>query len=55
MVQNTYVMFTEGIKGADFDATFGGDHLIRTELSTLLGLMVQAPIDYTHPTQEGIE
>jgi hypothetical protein len=54
VVQNTYVMFTEGIKGADFDATFSGDHLIRTELSTLLGLIVQAPIDNSHPTQEGI-
>jgi SEC-C motif len=54
VVQNTFVRFAEGIKGEDFYETFDKDHLIRTELSTLLGLMIKQVIDFTLPTQEQI-
>jgi len=54
VVQNTFVRFAEGIKGEDFYETFDKDHLIRTELSTLLGLMIKQAIDFTIPTQEQI-
>ncbi len=54
VVQNTFVRFTEGIKGEDFYETFNKDHLIRTELSTLLGLMIKRAIDFTIPPQEQI-
>src|ERR1035438_8104853 len=54
VVQNTFVRFTEGSKGEDFHETFDKDHLIRTELSTLLGLMIKQAIDFTVPTQEQI-
>jgi len=52
VVQNTFVRFAERIKGEDFHESFGRDHLIRTELSTLLGLMMKHKIDFTALTQE---
>jgi hypothetical protein len=52
VVQNTFVRFAEKIKGEDFHESFGKEHLIRTELSTLLGLMVKHKIDFTALTQE---
>jgi hypothetical protein len=51
VVQNTFVHFAEKIKGEDFHESFGKDHLIRTELSTLLGLMVKHKIDFAVLTQ----
>ena len=52
VVQNTFVRFDEKIKGEDFHESFGKEHLIRTELSTLLGLMVKHKIDFTALTHE---
>jgi hypothetical protein len=52
VVQNTFVRFAETIKGEDFHESFGKDHLIRTELTTLLGLMMKSKIDFTALTQE---
>jgi hypothetical protein len=48
--RNTFVRFAEGIKGEDFHESFGRDHLIRTELTTLLGLMIKQKMDFTIPT-----
>ncbi len=52
VVQNTFVRFAEQIKGEDFHESFGKDHLIRTELATLLGLMMKHEIDFTALTQQ---
>lgn len=52
VVQNTFVRYAEKIKGEDFHESFRKEHLIRTELSTLLGLMVKHKIDFTVVTQE---
>ena len=52
--RNTFVRFAEGIKGEDFHESFGRDHLIRTELTTLLGLMIKQKIDFTIPTGDRI-
>jgi hypothetical protein len=52
--QNTFVRFADTLKGEDFHESHGEDHLIRTELSTLLGLMVKRKIDFTIPTTEEI-
>jgi SEC-C motif len=54
VVKNTFVRFAEKIKGEDFHESFGKEHLIRTELSTLLGMMVKHKIDFTALTQEQI-
>lgn len=50
VLRNTFVRFAEGIKGEDFHESFGRDHLIRTELTTLLGLVIKQKIDFTIPT-----
>jgi hypothetical protein len=54
VVQNTFVRYADSIKGSDFDVAFNGEHLLRTELSTLLGLMVKNTIEYAHPGQDAI-
>jgi SEC-C motif len=55
VAKNAFVRFNENIRGDDFDESFAEDHLIRTELSTLLGLMMKAPIDFTLPAKEVLE
>jgi hypothetical protein len=52
--RNTFVRFAEGIKGEDFYESFGRDHLIRTELTTLLGLVIKQKIDFSVPTGDRI-
>jgi hypothetical protein len=51
VVKNTFVRYSNSISGDAFHETFGKDHLIRTELCTLLGLIIKAEIDFTLPTQ----
>lgn len=48
--RNTFVRFAEKLSAEDFHESFDEDHLIRTELTTLLGLMVKHPIDFTIPS-----
>lgn len=50
--RNTFVRFAEGIKGEDFHESFGRDHLIRTELTTLLGMILKQTIDFTIPAAD---
>ena len=50
--RNTFVRFAEGIKGEDFHESFGRDHLIRTELTTLLGMILKQKIDFTIPSAD---
>jgi len=52
--RNTFVRFAEGIKGEDFYESFSRDHLIRTELTTLLGLVIKQKIDFSVPTGDRI-
>jgi hypothetical protein len=49
--RNTFVRIAESIKGDDFNESFGKDHLIRTELATLLGLIIKQKIDFTIPSR----
>jgi hypothetical protein len=50
--RNSFVRFAEGIKGEDFHESFGRDHLIRTELTTLLGMILKQTIDFTIPAAD---
>ena len=52
VVKNTFVRYADKIAGDDFHEAFADDHLIRTELSTLLGLIMKSPIDFTIPTPD---
>jgi hypothetical protein len=47
--RDNLVGYSETLKGEDFRESFGTDRLIRTELSTLLGLLVKEEIDYSLP------
>jgi hypothetical protein len=40
------------LKAEDYAKLYGNDRLIRTEISTLIGLMLRAPRDIAIPTQE---
>ena len=48
--RDNIVAYKEELKGEDFAKLFSMDRLIRTEISTLIGLMTRAEIDYTLPT-----
>lgn len=47
--RDSFVKYGEELSGQDYAKLFSFDRLIRTEISTLLGLMVRAPIDLTLP------
>lgn len=49
------VGFADELKADDLLARYSHDTLIRTELSTLMGLMVRSPIDYALPSPEIIQ
>ena len=47
--QNDWVAATGKLQPGDFSRQYAPQHLTRTELSPLLGTLVQGPIDYTRP------
>ena len=49
--QNDWVAATRKLQPGDFSRQYGPQHFTRTELSPLLGILVQGPIDYTRPSR----
>ncbi len=49
------VGFSGELRGEDYAKLFSFDRLIRTEISTLIGLMLRAPRDLTRPDQKTLE
>src|SRR5258708_16822498 len=49
------VGYGDALKGEDYAKLFSFDRLIRTEISTLIGLMVRAPRDLTMPDSKTLE
>ena len=47
--RDNLVGYSETLKGEDFRESFGPNRLIRSELSTLLGLLIKDEIDYSIP------
>ncbi|WP_174263652.1 SEC-C metal-binding domain-containing protein [Hyphomicrobium sp. CS1BSMeth3] len=48
-MRDNFVRYGREIKTADMEHMFSRSRLIRTEIMTLLGLMVRQPVDYAHP------
>ena len=48
--RDNMLIYTERVTEADIRDRFGPSRLIRTEISTLLGLMLKSPIDWTLPS-----
>ncbi|GGP22116.1 SEC-C metal-binding domain-containing protein [Silvimonas iriomotensis] len=46
------IYFRDILKPADMEPLFSRDRLIRTELTTLIGLMVKQPLDFSIPTPD---
>ncbi|MBG0811144.1 SEC-C domain-containing protein [Methylosinus sp. H3A] len=49
------VGYSDALEGADYAKLFSFERLIRTEISTLIGLMVRAPRDLTTPDIKTLE
>ncbi len=50
--RDTFIRYEDEIGAEDMNDMFDESRLIRTEISTLFGLMVQKPIDYTLPSSQ---
>ena len=50
--RDNMVFYNEDVTVEHLREVFGPDKLIRTEITTLLGLMVKAPVDWTVPARE---
>jgi len=50
--RDNFVGYNEELKGEDFAKLFSDERLIRTEISTLIGLMARGVIDLTLPSEE---
>ena len=50
--RNNFVFFNEELRPEDMTHMFSDSRLIRTEITTLIGLMMRAPIDFTLPSPE---
>jgi hypothetical protein len=53
--RDNIVGYKDELRGEDYAKLFSQERLIRTEISTLIGLMARAPIDYTLPSQKQFE
>lgn len=49
------VTFGDALRGEDYAKLFSFDRLIRTEISTLTGLMLRAPRDLTRPDEKTLQ
>lgn len=47
--QENFIFFTKAVTEADLDKMYSTSRLIRTEINTLVGLMVKSDIDWTIP------
>ena len=52
--RDTIVSYSDELKAEDMAQLFSKSRLIRTEITTLIGLMMRAPIDFILPTPEAI-
>lgn len=50
--RDSYIAYSEHLKPKDLEKLFGTGRLIRTEVTTLLGLMVQGPVSLNEPAQD---
>ncbi len=53
--RDNFVGYKDILNSDDYAKLYSTDRLIRTEMSTLIGLMARAPIDLTLPTSEQIQ
>lgn len=53
--RDTIIKYSGQLQAADMEKMFGHDRLIRTEVNTLLGLMVKAPLVLEEPAQDVIK
>ena len=53
--RDTIIKYSEQLQAADMEKMFGHDRLIRTEVNTLLGLLVKAPLILEEPAQDVIK
>jgi hypothetical protein len=53
--RDSVVRYSDEMQAEDMQHLFSMDHLIRTELSTLLGLMIQQEIDWSLPDPQTIQ
>ena len=47
--RDNFIRFRQELKIKDMDHMFSRARLIRTEISTLIGLLITKPIDFSHP------
>ena len=50
--RDNYIRFGRELKAEDMDRLFSRERLIRTEITTLIGLLIRKPLDYSHPGLE---
>ena len=53
--RDNMVGFGDALTLEDIQEMFSPDRLIRTEISTLFGLLVRSPIDFSNPSQDELE
>lgn len=53
--RDTYVRYNRELKATDMDHMFSRSRLIRTEISTLTGLMIKRPVDFAFPGLDTIQ
>ena len=47
--RDNFIRFGRELKAEDMDHLFSRSRLIRTEITTLVGLLIRKPIDFSHP------
>lgn len=50
--RDNMLIYTERVTEEDMRNRFGSNQLIRTEINTLIGLLLKAPMDWTLPSQD---
>jgi SEC-C motif len=53
--RDTIVRYKDEMTAADMQHLFSAEHLVRTEISTLIGLLIKKEIDYALPTPEATQ
>jgi hypothetical protein len=48
-LRDNFVRFRRELKVEDMDRVFSRSRLIRTEITTLVGLLIRKPVDFSHP------
>ena len=53
--RDNVILYTDELKKPDLEKMFSFSRLIRTEINTLLGLMIKAEIDWVLPTSTTLQ